>query len=281
MFRHRRISTFVALVLAIGLFTAASAQGDTSSNLILDKFDEKNETSLIDHAPNEDIVGGGWSVELGQWEVYKGKAKELSTAPRPVSSDYRATIDSGESDVSVELKTKIYQDGDQFWGVVARHSGQLDWIMAFHDGVGDLVLGKMVTGETASGAVGITDFQELGRYAIDWKPGSKAKTHTIRLVTVDTAITVYADGEAVISAVDHGNMSSGIVGMFSRGQGKNQYQEFKAQLPNSGGGHSAAAASETTPEPEPEEEDDDDDDDDEDEKDGKKGKGKKGKKGKK
>jgi|APSaa5957512535_1039671.scaffolds.fasta_scaffold23926_2 hypothetical protein len=281
MIRHqrKRISTLLALVLAIGLFTAASAQGDTSSNIILDKFDEKNETSLIDHEPNQDIVGGGWSVELGEWEVYKGKAKELSTAPWSVSSDYRATIDSGESNVSVQLKTKIFQDGDQFWGVIARHTGPTDWIMAFHDGVGDLVLGKMVTGETASGAAGPTGFQELGRYAIDWKPGSKAKTHTIRLVAADTAITVYADGEPVISALDHGDISSEIVGMFSRGQGKNQYQEFKVQLPTSGSGHSAAP--QTTPEPEDDEDEDDHEDDDEDDDDDdKKGKGKK-KKGKK
>lgn len=257
MIRQRRISTLIALVMAIGLFTAASAQGNTASNIILDKFDEKHKTALVDHTPNDDLLGGGWSVELGEWEVHKGNAKELSTAPRPVSSDYRALIDSGESDISVELKTKIFQDGDQFWGVVARHSGPTDWLMAFHDGVRDLVLGKMAADEIGLG------FQELGRYAIDWKPGSKAKTHTIRMVVANTAITVYADGEAVISGTDHGDLSSGTVGMFSRGHGKNQYQEFKVQLPS--GGSPLAA-----PESIPESEDDDDD---------KKGKGK-GKKSK-
>lgn len=263
MLTTRRITTLVALVFALGLFTAASAQGNAASYLIQDKFDEKNKTALVDHTPNQDVIGDGWSVELGEWEVHKGKAKELSTAPWHPSSDYRALIDSGEADVSVELKAKLYQDGDQFWGVVARYSGPTDWLMAFHDGVGDLVLGKVASDELGLG------FQELGRYAIDWKPGAKAKTHTIKLVAVDTAITVYADGDPVISAVDHGNLSSGVVGMFSRGQGKNQYQEFKAKLPESISGPSASPL--TTPEG-------DDEEDDEEEVEKKKGKGKKGKK---
>lgn len=230
MINRRTLSTPIALVIAVGLFTAASVQGSAGSTLILDKFDEKNATALIDHDPDEDVVGDGWSVELGVWEVKKGKAKELSTALAPVSSDYRALIDSGNADVSAEVKLKVYQEGDQFWGVVARHTSQTDWLMAFHDGIGDLILGKMATGEDRFGNSGTTYFQELGRVPMDWKPGKKAKTHTITIVTAGPSITVLADGELVITADDHGPMTSGVVGIFSRGTGKNQFDQFTVKL---------------------------------------------------
>ena len=237
---RRKITSLLALVLAIGMFTAASVQGSAGSTLILDKFNAKNATALIEHLPDEDALGNGWFVELGDWIAEKGKAKELSTAPWNVSSDYRALIDSGESDVSAELQLKMDMDGDQFWGVVARYSGPTDWLMAFHDGVGDLILGKKFTDEDQYGNPGATYFQELGRVSMDWKSGQKAKTHTIKIVTADTTITVFADDEPVISAVDHGDMTSGVVGIFSRGQGKNQFKQFEVKLPDSGSGYSAS-----------------------------------------
>jgi hypothetical protein len=227
---HRKLGILIAVLIAVGLFSASAARGSASATLILDKFDGKKATEITAHTPNTDTVGDGWFVELGVWEVKKGKAKELSTALAPVSSDYRALIDSGNADVSAEVKLKVYQEGDQFWGVVARHTSQTDWLMAFHDGIGDLILGKMATGEDRFGNSGTTYFQELGRVPMDWKPGKKAKTHTITIVTAGPSITVLADGELVITADDHGPMTSGVVGIFSRGTGKNQFDQFTVKL---------------------------------------------------
>ena len=223
------------MLLAVGLLSASAARGSASSTLILDKFDEKKTTEITAHTPNTDTVGSGWVVELGIWEVKKGKARERSDVTVTDSSDYRALIDTGAADVSAEVKLKNDPKGDQFWGVVVRHSGTHDWIMAFHDGVGDLILGKKQSDENSVGVTFLPSdssaggFQELGRVPMDWNTGKKGRTHTITLQTSGDTITVLADGNPVISATDDDFMTSGIVGIFSRGTGKNQFDKFTVE----------------------------------------------------
>ena len=101
--------------------------------------------------------------------------------------------------------------------------------MAFHDGVGDLILGKKRPDENELGAPGTGGFQELGRVPMDWNTGKKGRTHTITLQTSGGTITVLADGDPVISATDDDFMTSGIVGIFSRGTGKNQFDKFTVE----------------------------------------------------
>lgn len=236
MTNRRKLSTLIALLLAVGLLSVSAARGAASSTLILDKFDEKKTTEITEHTPNTDEVGGGWFVELGIWEVKKGKARERSTALVGPSSDYRALIDAGTADVSAEVKLKTDPNGDQFWGVVVRRSGTHDWIMAFHDGVGDLVLGKKRPDENQSGVTVLTSdptaggFQELGRVPMNWNTGKKGRTHTITLQTTGGTITVLADGDPVISANDDDSMTSGVVGIFSRGTGNNQFDKFTVEM---------------------------------------------------
>ena len=232
MTNRRKLGTLIAVIIAVGLLSVPAARGSASSRLILDNFDEKKATEITSHTPDEAPVGSAWAVELGTWEVKKGKAREKSRAPVTPSSDYRAYIDSGTANVSAEVKLKIDPRGDQFWGVVVRYSGTHDWIMAFHDGVGDLVLGKKRPDENLIGdTVEPSDssaggFQELGRVPMKWNTGKKASSHTITLQTDGDAITVIADGEPVIWANDNDSMTSGTVGIFSRGKGKNQFDKF-------------------------------------------------------
>ncbi len=223
---RRRLGTLIAVLLAIGLLTVTAARGAASSRLILDKFDEKKTTEITAHTPNEAPSGSSWAVELGIWEVKKGKARERSKAPVRPSSDYRAVINAGSSDVSAEVKLKIDPKGDQFWGVVVRYTAPEDWIMAFHDGVGDLILGKKRPNEDEAGGTGTGGFQELGRVPLKWNTGKKARTHTITLQTSGNVITVFADGDPLIGAFDDDAMTSGIVGIFSRGKGNNQFDKF-------------------------------------------------------
>ncbi len=226
--KRRNVRVLIAVLMATGLFSFAAATGSASSRLIVDNFKEKEATEITDHDPKTDVVGGGWSVVLGTWELKKGKARELSTAPVVVSSDYQAVIDAGTSDTSVILKLNINKKSDQFWGVVTRYSGTRDWIMAFHDGVGDLVLGKKRPNEDESGAdVGIESetaggFQELGRVPVKWKKGR----HKITLTTTGDKIVVYAGKKLVLTAFDDEGMSSTVVGIFSRGTGKNKFEKF-------------------------------------------------------
>ena len=235
MLNRHKLSPLIALLLAAGMFTAATAQGSAGTTLVLDKFDEKKTTALIAHTPNTDTVGNGWFVELGTWEVKRGKAREQSEVPVTPSSDYRALIDAGTAEVSAEVKLKTDPNSDQFWGVVVRHSGTHDWIMAFHDGVGDLILGKKRPNEDRFGATVLPSdlsaggFQELGRIPMNWNTGKKGRTHTITLQTSGDTITVLADGKLVISANDDDFMTSGVVGIFSRGTGNNTFDKFTVE----------------------------------------------------
>ena len=257
MINRRKLGTLIAVLLAVGLLSASAAPGSASSTLILDKFDEKKTTDITAHTPNEAPSGSVWFVELGIWEVRMGKAREQSTAPATPSSDYRALIDAGTADVSAEVKLKTDPNSDQFWGVVVRHSGPEDWIMAFHDGVGDLILGKKRPDENRFGVTVSTSdltaggFQELGRVPMDWNTGKKGRTHTITLQISGDTITVLADGDPVISAADDDSMTSGIVGIFSRGTGKNQFDKFTVKMNESGGGPLSSPL--TVPDPEEEE----------------------------
>lgn len=235
MMNRRKLSALLAAFIVAGLLLIPAVGGSAGSTLILDKFDEKKATEITAHIPDEAPGASAWLVELGNWEVKKGDARENSQAPATPSSDYRAIIQSTSANVRAEVKLKTDPKSDQFWGPVVRHSGPRDWIMAFHDGVGDIVLGKKRPDENLAGVPVATThptaggFQELGRVPMNWKTGEKARTHTITIETDGDSITVIADGEPVIWANDNDSMTSGFVGIFSRGKGKNRFEQFTVE----------------------------------------------------
>lgn len=221
-----KLLTGISVVVVLVIFSAVTTlAGILISN---DDFTENQKTDIVDHIPDSDATGNGWSVELGEWEVHNGNVKEKSKVDAEESSDYRALLDAGVSDVTAVVSLKI-EGGDQLWGTVVRHSGEHDWIMAFHDGVGEIVLGKKRPDENLIGAtVSPVDptaggFQELGRLAVNWNNG---QSHTIGLEVIGSNITVYADEIPVLFAVDDDTMTSGIVGVFSRGDGANKLESF-------------------------------------------------------
>ena len=225
---RRKTKLTVGVSIVTGLVIAATISGLAGSLLSNDEFDESQKTEITEHDPDSDATGGGWSVELGDWEVHAGNVKEKSDADVEVSSDYRAMLDAGVSDFAAKVVLKI-EGGDQIWGSVVRHSGPRDWIMAFHDNVGEIVLGKKRPDEDLTGAtVSIAHptaggFQELGRTVAAWGNG---QTHSIELEVIGNAITVYADDVQVLSAIDDDNMTSTFAGIFSRGDGNNKLESF-------------------------------------------------------
>ena len=193
----------------------------------------------------------------------------------PTSSDYRAVIDSGVSDFSAEVEVKVDDYGDQMFGVVARYSGEHDWIMAFHDGADHIVLGKKVNNELANGDevdpenLHAGGFQEMGRFAIDMSERKKA--HKIKIVTSGDTIQVYANGDLILTRpeTDHtDNPNATKVGVFSRAVGVNRFDKFTVSQDGGGGGKGGGKPSKkgaSAPEPSTAPGGDDDDDDDEDE----------------
>ncbi len=231
VFARRKIKLPVGLAVVVGLLIVSAATVLAGALLSNDTFDGPK-VDIVDHVPDSDATGNGWSVELGDWEVNKGEVKEKSPTQEEESSDYRALLDAGASDIETEVSLEI-KSGNQYWGTVVRHSGDHDWIMAFHDGIGDFILGKKRPDEDSLGTtVALADpdaggFQELGRVAISWSTNS---THTIGLKVVGSAITAYADGAPVLVAIDDDSMTSHIVGIFSRGKGGNRLEDFTVSL---------------------------------------------------
>lgn len=228
MLTRRKLNLLVGVSVVTGLVIVSAVTGLAGALLSNDDFDESKKTEISEHVPDSDATGSGWTVELGDWEVHKGRVREKSDPDEAVSSDYRALLDAGVADVSTEVSLKI-EGGDQYWGAVVRHSGSRDWIMAFHDGIGEIVLGKKRPDEDYLGdTVPVLDssaggFQELGRVEVNWHEG---ETHTIGLAVSGSAITALADGIPVIWATDDDNMTSTVVGIFSRGDGANKLESF-------------------------------------------------------
>lgn len=228
MLKSRKRTFLIGVSVAIGLLIVSTITILAASLLSSDDFDESQKTEITEHDPDIDATGDGWSVELGEWEVHHGNVKEKSDPAVEVSADYRAMLDAGVSDVSAKVVLKI-QGGDQIWGPVVRHSGARDWIMAFHDNFGEIVLGKKRPDEDLIGdTVSIADpsaggFQELGRVEADWNHN---ETHSIELKVDGSLITVFADDVLVLTAVDDDNMTSTFVGVFSRGDGGNKLESF-------------------------------------------------------
>jgi hypothetical protein len=293
MLTSRKLATLIALVLAVATFTAASAQGSAGSTIISDKFDEDFSTNIADHTPNTDTVGTGWVVERGIWRVNDGSAREATNIYWRHILDRRAVIDAGTADKSVEVEVKVDDFDVQFWGVVARQSGELDWTMAFQDDIGDIVLGVKDANEDQWGepySIYNPDaipagFQELGR--VHHPMEKQRKSHKLKLVVNGDNIEVFADGQSVITATDTNHAGGTNAGIFARGMDVQQFLKFTVTQGDTGGGGSKGGGGKggpkggsssaplleptptPTPEPEPEVEE-------EEEEKGKKGKGKKG-----
>ena len=203
MFKRRKLNLLIAVFVVAGLAMVSTVTGLAGALLSNDDFDESKKTDITDHVPDSDVTGNGWTVELGDWEVHKGRVKEKSDVDAEESSDYRALLDAGGADVSLEVTLKI-EGGDQLWGTVVRHSGNHDWIMVFHDGVGEVILGKKRPDEDRNGVtVPLADpsaggFQELGRVAVSWNKGG---TNRIGRGSRGCTINALAERNRVISAV--------------------------------------------------------------------------------
>jgi hypothetical protein len=246
MLNRRKLTTLVGLLLAIGLFTAASAQGFAGTTLIIDKFDERTATAIENHTPNEDntgVVDNAWVVERddGKWFVEKGALTSNEIVSLPNSSDYRVVIDAGVRDFTAQVDVKVDDYGDQMFGVVARYSGEFSWIMAFHDGVGDIVLGKKVPDENQFGGEPTIvpgfeagGFQQMARVPFDMSEQKKA--HKIKIVTNGDIVQVYANGNLIMTE-DETDLAIGTkVGIFSRAVGINKFDKFTVTQDGDGGG---------------------------------------------
>ena len=225
MDRIRSYSAVTRAMAAAALAILAVAAGATSiasaSTVVArDEFKDKVGTELQAHPLDIAPAGVGWTVELGDWVVKKDAAREISKAEEYPSSDYRALIDAGASDLSVSAVVKG-AGGEQFYGVVGRYAGPIDWVMFFYDGVGDLVVGYKHSADTGW-------FHELGRVPFNWKRG---KEHTLTLSFSGQGITALLDGAPVIQATSSVHIGETSVGIFLRGHGAAAFQLFEVTTP--------------------------------------------------
>jgi hypothetical protein len=90
--------------------------------------------------------------------------------------------------------------------------------MWFYDGVGDLVLGSPND----------TGFGELGRVAYHWPGG---KVHQMSLTITPGDIVASIDGTPIIERGNPNLLDSSKAGIFLRGGGTTQIQEFRVIAP--------------------------------------------------
>lgn len=211
--------------------------------LIYDRFtlDKGQSADMDGREPDTASIGSTWSVEFGAWEITGrrgGQAVERSPDDWTIAPDKRVNIDARSANVIVSSRIKR-GSGYQYSGVTARHSGPVDWLGAWFDpegwppGVpgsfelcpdglarcGAIVLGA----KDQSQAPG--QFIELYRARFDWREGKK---HTITLVVIGNRVRVLVDGRVRIEATFEGLGDATEVGLFSRGAGETQFENFLA-----------------------------------------------------
>lgn len=196
----------------------AVVSGDPEGGLIvLDTFKGRDRTRLADHAPDEAPDGSAWREVRGVWRISasppqaagKGRVVELTGA----DTDQRAVIDAGEADVAVEAEI-TWRSG--YAGLVVRYQDEANWLMAWYDGVGDVVMGQRVQGE----------FRELGRTAFSW--GAPGTTRRFQVTARGQGIAVAIDGETVLRVTASGSSSPTKVGLFSRESRDTLFDRFEA-----------------------------------------------------
>ena len=213
---------------------------DVRRALIFDQFSlEAGQPRDMDgRAPDTASIGTLWAVELGDWYILGrkgGSVVERSPEEWYVATDKRANIDAERANVLVRSRIKR-RGGYQYFGVTARHSGPVDWLGAWFDPEGwpsDPASGEECPGHAARcGAIvlGAKDqdqapeqFIELERARFDWNQG---KTHVVSLAVVGDQVTVRVGTRVMIRAEFSGLGDATEVGLFSRGKGSTEFQNF-------------------------------------------------------
>ncbi|MCI0439191.1 MAG: hypothetical protein L0177_08690 [Chloroflexi bacterium] len=221
MSRHRLLPQgpvplfLAAALLAVALFlldssnpgSIAAAQG-RDSLLIMDGFIDAKGTRLSIHAPQFAPDGSFWQEVSGVWVIDRNRARENTGTVE----DARAVIDAGESDVIARANV-AWSEG--FVGLVARYADEDNWLMAWFDGVEDIVLGKNVAGE----------FSELGRAPIDW--GRPGRSRKVELLARGPVIKVFVSDRPLIAATVSELQENTLVGLFSRLGTDNRFNDFR------------------------------------------------------
>ena len=208
--------------------------------LIFDRFTLKPGQSrdMDGREPDTASIGTTWSVELGIWRILGrkgGSVVERSPEDWSVATDKRVNIDAERANVFVSSRIKR-RGGYQYFGVTARHSGPVDWLGAWFDPEGWPPNGGegCPGGQERCGAIvlGAKDqysapgeFIELERARFDWRKG---KTHVISLAVLGGRVTVRVGTRVMIRAEFSGLGDATEVGLFSRGKGSTQVQNFLA-----------------------------------------------------
>ncbi len=195
----------------------AVVSGDPEGGLlVLDTFKGRDRTRLADHAPDEAPEGSAWTEVRGVWRISasppqaagKGRVVELTGA----DTDQRAVIDSGEADVMVEAEI-TWRSG--YAGLVARYQDEANWLMAWFDGVGDVVVGQRLNGE----------FSELGRTAYHW--GAPGTTRLFQVAAIGPAVVVAVDGATLLRRTAPELQAGTSVGLFSRESVNTSFDSFR------------------------------------------------------
>jgi len=148
------------------------------------------------HVPDLHPEFRQWSVDTGHWLANFDQLTEATGA----LSDQRAVIDTGVEDSLIEVEID-WESGRA--GVAFRYRDEKNWAMAWYDGFGEIVLGKVVEGR----------FAEMGRFKTKVEQGKKIK---LTVWVEDDTATVRVE-KKTLGSFDVSELSnSTFVGLFSR-----------------------------------------------------------------
>ena len=176
--------------------------------VVLDRFAGAG-SSLESHAPKADREGGGWTVALGQWQVERGRAEEITGQDTP----YRAVIDPNV--VNVEISTEVTWPGSAEVGLVFRYEDADNWFGYLYDGR-QVKLAKSVGGELTT----------LKRRAARWQAGESR----VMAVTVDgSEIAATLDGKEGLRVDDSDLQGRRKVGFYYVRETETEFTEFEVR----------------------------------------------------
>lgn len=161
----------------------------------------------VGRAPERGPSGAVWVAEAGDWSLRGSGVIEAGGA----QADHRLGIESGIENASVSA---VVTWSGGFAGLVARYTDARNWVMAWYDPAGVIVIAIHTDG----------GFKEIERTDYDW--GGPGTAHRLKIDDYGDIVDVWVDDRLIYTFEPGPVPLSSSSGIFSRGHNRNQFSHF-------------------------------------------------------
>jgi hypothetical protein len=160
--------------------------GAVQTVYVYDSFTGADSTQLTAHAPDIDVVGGGW-VNAILTTTPGANASILSNKASITADNAGTIINAGQANVEIEATWTLAVGVDNRSSIALRYVDASNWIIFnVREPNGDLLLNKRVAGSTST----------VASAAFSWTEG---QTYTLKITANGTAVVCYVDDVEVLS----------------------------------------------------------------------------------